>query len=430
MAHIRIWESFLRLNRARGSIDPITVAADLQTAGQLDEVGGLAYLVSLCDGVPRTAHIEGYAQIVEAHAIRRRKLRELELASVEILSGRDEDGIDRLRTLVQTEYRLDSSILEPISMLAERFSSPAPADIVDGLIQARRINLFVGPPRSAKTLSAQEIAAAVVTGRCAFGHLAVSGAQPCAWFTEVDDPRSFLARFDDFTDGATRSQELPFYLAAMKGTDLDDPRTQDAVVSQVSKCGAALTVFDPIRSLTACADQGPRELKPFTLFLRHLTRETNTTVLLLHHEVKPQPKDTRRGVDRISGGGILSISEAPTLLKRVSDEGAGLEATLTPTAWKHREPPPPLRVRLTTQGGRMRLVAIGADGVAPSADSDRRALDVVRAAPGLSAYRYAERLGVRRQSGPGVLERLRAQGLVIAEERPGGGLLWRPTESA
>jgi replicative DNA helicase len=49
-------------------IDFITLKEELARAGELDEVGGPAYLASLTDGVPRSTNAEYYAQIVKEKA--------------------------------------------------------------------------------------------------------------------------------------------------------------------------------------------------------------------------------------------------------------------------------------------------------------------------------------------------------------------------
>jgi replicative DNA helicase len=53
------------------AIDPVTVRDELTNTGDLDIVGGPAYIASLLDGVPHSAHIEHYAQIVKQKSIRR-----------------------------------------------------------------------------------------------------------------------------------------------------------------------------------------------------------------------------------------------------------------------------------------------------------------------------------------------------------------------
>ena len=46
-------------------IDLVTLKEELTRAGEIDEVGGPAYLTSLVDGVPRSTNVEHYARIVK-----------------------------------------------------------------------------------------------------------------------------------------------------------------------------------------------------------------------------------------------------------------------------------------------------------------------------------------------------------------------------
>jgi len=70
--HRWIWDSFLELARAGQAIDTMTVTAALDRAGQLAEVGGVAYLARLINVVPTSQNAESYARIVQASATRRR----------------------------------------------------------------------------------------------------------------------------------------------------------------------------------------------------------------------------------------------------------------------------------------------------------------------------------------------------------------------
>ena len=72
--HRWIWEAFTRLHEKRIPLDFLTVTEELQSAGQLAEIGGPAYLTALLNQVPTSLHAEAYGRMVEAAAIRRRLL--------------------------------------------------------------------------------------------------------------------------------------------------------------------------------------------------------------------------------------------------------------------------------------------------------------------------------------------------------------------
>jgi replicative DNA helicase len=64
-AHRRIFDKMIALNERGHAIDFVTLKEELARAGELDDVGGPAYVASLADGVPRSTNVEYYARIVK-----------------------------------------------------------------------------------------------------------------------------------------------------------------------------------------------------------------------------------------------------------------------------------------------------------------------------------------------------------------------------
>jgi replicative DNA helicase len=64
-AHRRIFDKMVVLSERGDPIDFITLKEELARAGELDDVGGPAYIAALADGVPRSANVEYYAKIVK-----------------------------------------------------------------------------------------------------------------------------------------------------------------------------------------------------------------------------------------------------------------------------------------------------------------------------------------------------------------------------
>lgn len=71
-AHQRIWSKMLALSQRREPIDLVTVKDELARSGELDQVGGPAYIACLVDGVPRASNVVGYADVVRRYADLRR----------------------------------------------------------------------------------------------------------------------------------------------------------------------------------------------------------------------------------------------------------------------------------------------------------------------------------------------------------------------
>ncbi|MEE2638682.1 MAG: replicative DNA helicase [Acidobacteriota bacterium] len=67
-AHRRVFDKMVDLNERGEAIDLVTLKDELGRSGDLDTVGGPAYIAGLVDGVPRSTHIEYYARIVKEKA--------------------------------------------------------------------------------------------------------------------------------------------------------------------------------------------------------------------------------------------------------------------------------------------------------------------------------------------------------------------------
>ena len=70
-AHQQIFDKMVSLSERDEVIDLVTLKEELNRAGNLNEVGGPAYIASLVDGVPKSTNVEYYAKIVKEKAILR-----------------------------------------------------------------------------------------------------------------------------------------------------------------------------------------------------------------------------------------------------------------------------------------------------------------------------------------------------------------------
>jgi replicative DNA helicase len=68
----RIYEKMIALYERGQAIDPLTLQEELRRAGELEKVGGPAYIAALFDGVPRFSNIENYVELVKGKSMLRR----------------------------------------------------------------------------------------------------------------------------------------------------------------------------------------------------------------------------------------------------------------------------------------------------------------------------------------------------------------------
>lgn len=69
-----VWQAIQALHERHEGIDNLTVVAELEAVGKLENVGGSAYITRLINSVPTFDHAETYARLIERAAMRRRLL--------------------------------------------------------------------------------------------------------------------------------------------------------------------------------------------------------------------------------------------------------------------------------------------------------------------------------------------------------------------
>jgi replicative DNA helicase len=70
-SHRRIYGAMLRLSEGGHAVDIVTVAEELRRQKELDSIGGVPYLASLSEGLPRKLSIESYVRIVRDKSLMR-----------------------------------------------------------------------------------------------------------------------------------------------------------------------------------------------------------------------------------------------------------------------------------------------------------------------------------------------------------------------
>ena len=106
-AHRRIFEKMITLGERSEAIDLVTLKEALAQGGELEDVGGPAYIASLVDGVPRSTNVEYYARIVKEKST----LRALIHASTQI-AQRAWEAEDDPNTILDDAERTIFSIAE------------------------------------------------------------------------------------------------------------------------------------------------------------------------------------------------------------------------------------------------------------------------------------------------------------------------------
>jgi replicative DNA helicase len=101
-SHRKIFRAMRELSQRGTAIDYVTVGELLERADELDAVGGLGYLVTLTEGLPRSINVEHYARIVKDRSIQRMLLSAANQISSDVISGMESGSalLDKAQKLI------------------------------------------------------------------------------------------------------------------------------------------------------------------------------------------------------------------------------------------------------------------------------------------------------------------------------------------
>ena len=121
-AHRRVFDKMVALNERGQAIDLVTLRDELSRSGELDPVGGPAYITALTDGVPRSTNVEHYARIVKERATLRNLIAAANRIEAEAYTAQEDASVvlDRAEQEIFAiaEGRIRSGFV-PLSELAE-----------------------------------------------------------------------------------------------------------------------------------------------------------------------------------------------------------------------------------------------------------------------------------------------------------------------
>lgn len=104
LSHSIVFKIMEDLSDKGEPIDPVSVKSALDSIGQFDQIGGMAFLASLINAVPTSSHIEHYAKVVAEKAKARQVINDLNQTISNVYDGKS----DLNEILSQTEQSLST----------------------------------------------------------------------------------------------------------------------------------------------------------------------------------------------------------------------------------------------------------------------------------------------------------------------------------
>lgn len=104
LSHGMLFNIMQDLSDKGDPIDPVSVKSALDSIGQFEQVGGMAFLASLINAVPTSAHIERYSKVVAEKSRARKVIEDLSQSISSVYDGQK----DLNEILSQTEQNLST----------------------------------------------------------------------------------------------------------------------------------------------------------------------------------------------------------------------------------------------------------------------------------------------------------------------------------
>lgn len=290
-AHRCIFERMADLWRRAEPIDLVSVKVELERSGDLEDVGGPAYIGSLVDGVPRSINVEYYAKTVRDMATRRQLLKvsatldagarsDDDLAGlVERVSAAATEAVGGSSHGAQAEWRLIDD--------AQLLNEPDPEPLIDGVLFRRGLTIIYSPPGTGKTTLAALLAVSIATKRPLFGHQVRHQGSVC--YIGPDDPAGWKPRL------ITAKQEYGLDLADSIGVFLfpepfdllDDAKVTALIAFLVAQPWPApleAVIVDTFAAVTPGANENAAEdLTRAMVNAKRLSDGVQAAVIICHH---------------------------------------------------------------------------------------------------------------------------------------------------
>jgi replicative DNA helicase len=318
-AHRRIFARMVALAETARPIDPVTLTEELLRTGELEAIGGVAYLSVLTESLPRSVNAAHYARIVKDKAVLRRLAHTSNGILREALEGSDDTGaiLDRAESAIMAvgedrgreglmplgevfrrTYRSMDDLLERgkrITGLVTRFTHFD--DLTCGL-QPSDLIIIAGRPSMGKTAWALSVAANVAIRSAPMPHRG----QPVAIFSlEMSkealltrllcaeagvDSHKFRSGFLNKEDNIKLAQAMgrlaqaPIYIDDTPGLRLQEMHAKARRLKKDH--GLALVLLDYLQLMTAPkAENRNQEISALSRGLKALAKELEVPVMTL-----------------------------------------------------------------------------------------------------------------------------------------------------
>lgn len=338
-SHRKIYSAILHLVEDRDSVDIVTITNFLGKKKELESLGGLSYLASLSEGLPRKLNIESYVRIVRDRAMMRKMM---EVCDMGLLEGADQskeamavinDVTARLNTIVE-EGATKYEVIGPVEMARDSehrlIDNPIPEKVIPtgiaGLDEATGGGIRLGelwiigasPSRGKTTLARQIVKHNVWHDTSCYVHSGEMSKE--SWFDvtacllegmpawKIREPHLMsLVEKDRLRNGIRDLGKMPIFISDTGGIHIDEiiwNATQEIRLHNME-----LGVYDYAQIIRASGDD-KQKVSTVAHRLRQFHKETKTAGILLSQSPRPDGKNVNARPNMFSLKESGSLEEA------------------------------------------------------------------------------------------------------------------------
>jgi KaiC/GvpD/RAD55 family RecA-like ATPase len=337
-----LYSAMIALREAGERVDRLTLQAKLEHQGDLERIGGLAYLACLDGDLPDLSGLENYAAIVQERSQLRQLIQAAETTIRECVNGTGEEPtaseiLDR-HSVALDRLRL-SGLAAPVPLAIPvgdllAMTLPPRHWIVEGLIQDRDVVMVHSWRGVGKTLFIYGLAYAIASGTPFLRHQ-VSSPTPVL-VCDGEMPREDMQRrFAAIVTGAEVQPQAPLLILSsdmlaegQRLPSLTTPEGRRIIERNLARLGDGPRVLILDSLSTLCHSETPEndaaswdEMQAWLLKLRR----QGVTILFCHHDSKAS---SQRGTSKRED----ILSQSVQLLRPkdyTPDQGARFEVHFT-----------------------------------------------------------------------------------------------------
>lgn len=333
--HVTICESIFRLHTTNHPIDIVVLSNDIKSHGDLDRIGGVAYLAKLTELVPTTQNAKYYAEIIKECSVKRsiiragRDIYEMgfspTVSAMELIDHTEKLVYDASQGMVRGDFQsLEHILPTTLEVLEERYDHRGSIrgvatgiknlDLQIGGFQPQELVVLAARPSVGKTSLALNIASYnAIHQNKAVGIFSLEMSREqlaeriisSEAMIEADKLRSGYLSQEDWqalTQVSNKLSDAPLYIDDTAGLTALEIRAKAKRLAVSAKLNLLIVDYLQLASSGEKVESRVLEVAQITRSLKNLARELNVPVIVVSQlsrdiekrdRKKPQLSDLR-----------------------------------------------------------------------------------------------------------------------------------------